>query len=58
MSSLFIFLTKIIFRKEVGVMAVVYVTLIIKGKKTLDEVPALIRPQVEEILNDLEVQVG
>lgn len=39
-------------------MAVVYVTLIIKGKKTLDEVPALIRPQVEEILNDLEVQVG
>jgi hypothetical protein len=58
MSSLFILLTKIIFRKEVGVMAVVYATLIIKGKKTLDEVPALIRPQVEEILNDLEVQVG
>lgn len=39
-------------------MAVVYATLIIKGKKTLDEVPALIRPQVEEVLNDLEVQVG
>lgn len=36
-------------------MAVVYATLIIKGKKTLDQVPAIIRPQVEEILGDLEI---
>jgi len=38
-------------------MAVVYATLIVKGKKTLDQVPALIRPQVEAILADLEVEV-
>ena len=44
-------------RKEVQTMAVVYATLIIKGKKMLDQVPALIKPQVEEILKDLEVEV-
>ncbi len=38
-------------------MAIVYATLIVKGKKTLDQVPALIKPQVEEILKDLEVEV-
>ena len=38
-------------------MAVVYATLIVKGKKTLEQVPALIRPQVEEILADLEVEI-
>jgi len=48
---------KILLRKEVEVMAVVYATLIIKGRKTLDQVPALIRPQVVEILADLEVEV-
>ena len=44
-------------RKEIKDMAVVYATLIVKGKKTLDQVPALIRPQVEAILADLEVEV-
>ena len=48
---------KILLRKEVDVMAIVYATLIIKGRKTLDQVPALIRPQVVEILADLEVEV-
>ena len=48
---------KFLFRKEVEVMAVVYATLIIKGRKTLDQVPALLRKQVEEILADLEVEV-
>ena len=38
-------------------MAVVYATLIVKGKKTIDQVPSLIRKQVEEILADLEVTV-
>lgn len=38
-------------------MAVVYATLIIKGKKTIDQVPPLIRPQVEEVLADLEVNI-
>ena len=36
-------------------MAMVYVTLIIKGKKTIDDVPTVIRPQVIQILKDLEV---
>jgi len=36
-------------------MAVVYATLIVKGKKTIDQVPAMIREQVREILTDLEV---
>lgn len=42
-------------RREVQTMAVVYATLIVKGKKTVDQVPALIRDQVREILADLEV---
>ena len=44
-------------RKEVQDMAVVYATLSIKGRKTIDQVPALLRKQVEEILADLEVEV-
>lgn len=38
-------------------MAIIYATLIIKGKKTLNQVPALLRKQVEEILKDLEVEI-
>ena len=38
-------------------MAVVYATLIVKGKKTLDQVPAMLREQVKSILADLEVGV-
>ncbi len=57
MNSLRLFLLYILFGREVHVMAVVYVTLIIKGKKTLDQVPALIRAQVEQLLEDLEVTV-
>jgi len=36
-------------------MAVVYATLIIKGKKTLEQVPAMLREQVAQMLADLEV---
>lgn len=57
MSRLREFSLKILLRKEKGIMAVIYATLIVKGKKTLDQVPALIRKQVEEILKDLEVEV-
>lgn len=57
MSGLRLFLLSILLRKEVATMAVVYATLIVKGKKTLNQVPALIRKQVEEILADLEVTV-
>lgn len=58
MSAIRELLLKLLLRKEVQDMAVVYATLIVKGKKTLDQVPALIRAQVEEILADLEVEVG
>lgn len=42
-------------RKEVSEMAVIYATLIIKGKRTIESVPAVIRQQVLDILADLEV---
>lgn len=57
MSRLRELVLKILLRKEVRTMAVVYATLIVKGKKTIDQVPALIREQVREILADLEVAV-
>jgi len=36
-------------------MAVVYATLIIKGKKTFQDVPERLKEQVRQILIDLEV---
>ena len=57
MKRLRLFLLTILCRKEVADMAVVYATLIVKGKKTLDQVPALIKPQGEEILKDLELEI-
>ncbi|WP_338078136.1 CD1375 family protein [Anaerotruncus colihominis] len=38
-------------------MAVVYATLIVKGKKTLEDVPTLLKEQVREILSALDVEV-
>nr|DAH93533.1 MAG TPA: hypothetical protein [Caudoviricetes sp.] len=57
MSSFFLFLAKIFCRREVRIMAVVYATLIVKGKKTLDDVPALLKEQVRDILVDLDVSL-
>lgn len=48
---------KLLLGKEVYDMAVVYATLIIKGKKTLEQVPAILREQVEQILEDLEIKL-
>lgn len=42
--------------KEVQKMAVIYVALIIKGKRTFASVPEVIKPQVREILIDLELE--
>lgn len=56
MSSFFFCLAKIFCREEVYVMAVVYATLIVKGKKTIEQVPELLKAQVQEILDALEVQ--
>ncbi len=44
------------FRKEVEEMAVIYATLIIKGKKTFSQVPVKIQEQVREVLIDLECE--
>lgn len=45
---------KIFFRKEVEQMAVVYATLIVKGKKTFADVPDKIKAQVKETLEALD----
>ena len=57
MISLRLLLLYLLFGREVNVMAVVYATLIVKGLKTLDQVPGLIKTQVEEIRVALEVEV-
>jgi hypothetical protein len=57
MSAIREFCLKYFLRKEKDEMAVVYATLIIKGKKTIDQVPALLRKQVEEILKDCEIEI-
>lgn len=45
---------KTIFRKEVKAI-VIYATLIVKGKKTINDVPPVIREQVKQILIDLDL---
>ena len=42
--------------KEIETMAVIYATLIVKGKKTFGQVPDKIKDQVREILIDLECE--
>lgn len=44
-----------ILRKEVQTMAVVYATLIVRGKKTFAQVPEKLQAQVRDILVALEV---
>ncbi len=57
MCRLRMWLLEILLRKEAQDMAVVYATLIIKGRKTLEQVPAMLREQVGQLLEDLEVKV-
>ena len=47
-------ISKIVFRKEVETMAVIYATLIVKGKKTIADVPDRIKDKVKEVLIDLD----
>ena len=42
------------FRKDVKDMAVVYATLIVKGKKKYADVPERIKEQVKQVLIDLD----
>ena len=51
---LFQFIIKILFRKDVESMAVIYATLIIKGNKTFADVPEKIKDKVKEVLTDLD----
>lgn len=53
--SLLFFIILKICRKEEELMAVIYATLIVKGRKTINEVPEKIREQVKAVLIDLEV---
>jgi len=46
----------LVLRKEVNDMAVIFATLIVKGKKTYAQVPDKIKPQVKQILIDLECE--
>ena len=43
-------------RKDVTQMAVIYVALIIKGKRTYASVPSVLKDKVKEMLIDLELQ--
>lgn len=44
-NALFLLFAYIFCRKEVETMAVVYATLIVKGKKTLEQVPARLKAE-------------
>lgn len=46
----------ILTRKEVEEMAVIYATLIIKGKRTYKSVPERLKTEVREILVSLECE--
>lgn len=46
---------KNLYRKVVECVAIIYAQLIIKGKRTFESVPALVKPQVKEILIDMEL---
>ncbi len=54
LKSCWINLLLILIGKVVEDMAVVYATLIIKGKKTFAQVPDTLKEQVRQILIDLE----
>lgn len=42
--------------REVDSLDIIYATLIIKGYKTFDEVPGLIKEQVAEVLRQLDAE--
>ena len=49
------FFLRTFLRKEVATMAVIYATLSVKGKKRFTDVPVVLKEQVKQILNDLEI---
>ena len=57
MCLLFSFIKAMIMRieSEVNIMAIIYVQLIIKGRRTYMSVPKVIRPQVRDLLIELDL---
>ena len=51
-----LFLIRLLLGKEVEIMAAVYATLIVKGLRTFESVPALVQDQVKEILVALALE--
>lgn len=50
------FISKILKKKGEFDMAIIYATLIVRGRKTFDQVPSVIRDKVREILIDLDLE--
>ena len=46
----------IVTKKEATIMAAIYVALIVKGKRTFSSIPERIKPEVREMLIDLELE--
>lgn len=55
MNDIAFLILKILWRKEVEGMAMIYALLIIKGKKTFSDVPVKLQEQVKQLLIDMEV---
>jgi hypothetical protein len=51
---LLFYILKIILKGDVWNMAVVYVTLIVEGKKEFKDVPSMLKEQVRQMLVDLD----
>jgi hypothetical protein len=45
-----------IYRREIETMAMIYVSLIVKGLKTFAEVPTTLKDQVRQILIDIDCE--
>lgn len=46
----------LLYRKDVSDMAIIYATLIIKGRKTFSQVPDLLKEEVRQILIDCDCE--
>jgi hypothetical protein len=53
---LLLYILTLIYGKEVEQMAMAYAILIINGKKNYSDVPDRLKPQVAEILKDLDCE--
>ena len=56
MKNFILLLLTLLLKEEVNDMAVIFVALIIKGKKTFSQVPDRLKEQVRQLLIDLELE--